>query len=94
MTGGMQKPSRHGSQPASAKDSDRRRDAQRSPDGPISETIRRVPPTAAHITHALNVAIVQLQNAEQMMPDADPNVAVGQLDILHAIVVRLRRRAA
>jgi hypothetical protein len=48
----------------------------------------------AHILHALNVAIVQLQNAEEMMPDADRTVASGQLDILHAIVARLRQRAA
>ena len=96
MTSSLQGPPRHGSQSASARDGDRRRDGgetHRSSEGPVSDTIRKAPPMGAHITHALNIAIAQLQNAQEMMADADPHVAIGQLNILRAIVVRLRPRA-
>jgi hypothetical protein len=59
------------------------------PKGPSSETVRRHSPRDGHIAHALNVAIVQLQNAEEMMIDGDARCAIAQLEIIQAIVARL-----
>jgi hypothetical protein len=83
-------------EPSLARKGDLRRDhreAGSSPQGPDSQTVGKAAPLVeAHIAHALNLAIAQLQNAEELLVDADLDVT-GQLTILHAITVRLQKRS-
>jgi hypothetical protein len=96
-----QKRARLGTQPASPRSGDLHREGREgesSPENPVSGTIRRSPPVPVevHITHALNIAVVQLQNVEEMMEErmmTDPgHSAAGQLDMLQAILLRFRQR--
>ena len=65
-----------------------------SPEDLASGTLRQSATLEAHVTHALNVVIVQLQNVETMMADADPQRASRELEVLHALVMRLREQAS
>jgi len=94
MTGSPKESRKNGLSPRAAGDGDSRpsrREAEFAPDSPGSGTIRVRTPADAHIAHALDIALVQLQNVEDLLAD-DEHCAGAQMAALRAIVVRLEER--
>ena len=70
-----------------------RREDESTPDSPASGTIQIRTSVEAQVTHALDIALVQLQTAEDLLVRHDAPCAGGQIRAVHAIIVTLERHA-